>query len=85
MLRADPGKHLKTPGGRRAGSQRPNSRRLDDGPIGARIRKRNSQIIPQLIVTVLWYLVITSVLTFIQSRIERKFAKGERGFVAAQA
>ena len=34
---------------------------------------------------ILWYLVITSVLTFIQSRIERKFAKGERGFVAAQA
>ena len=49
------------------------------------IYNQNFQIIPLLIVAVLWYLVITSVLTFIQSRIERKFAKGERGFVAAQA
>lgn len=49
------------------------------------IYNQNFQIIPLLIVAVLWYLVITSILTFIQSRIERKFAKGERGFVAAQA
>lgn len=49
------------------------------------IYNQNFQIISLLIVAVLWYLVITSVLTFIQSRIERKFAKGERGFVAAQA
>ena len=49
------------------------------------IYNQNFQIIPLLIVAVLWYLVITSVLTFIQSHIERKFAKGERGFVAAQA
>ena len=49
------------------------------------IYNQNFQIIPLLIVAVLWYLVITSVLTFIQSRIERKFAKSERGFVAAQA
>ena len=49
------------------------------------IYNQNFQIIPLLIVAVLWYLVITSVLTFIQSRIERKFAKGERGVVAAQA
>lgn len=49
------------------------------------IYNQNFQIIPLLIVAVLWYLVITSVLTFIQSRIEKKFAKGERGFIAPQA
>lgn len=43
------------------------------------IYNQNFQIIPLLIVAVIWYLVITSVLTLIQARIERRFAKGERG------
>ena len=34
VLRADSAEHLKTPGGRRACRQRPNGRRLDDGPVG---------------------------------------------------
>lgn len=48
------------------------------------IYNQNFQIIPLLIVAVIWYLVITSILTVIQSRIEKRFAKGERGAIQAQ-
>ncbi len=47
------------------------------------IYNQNFQIIPLLIVAVIWYLVITSVLTVIQARIEKRFAKGERGAAPA--
>ena len=47
------------------------------------IYNQNFQIIPLLIVAVIWYLVITSVLTFVQARIEKRFAKGERGAAPA--
>ncbi len=47
------------------------------------IYNQNFQIIPLLIVAVIWYLVITSVLTFVQARIEKRFAKGERSAAPA--
>ena len=47
------------------------------------IYNQNFQIIPLLIVAVIWYLVITSVLTFVQARSEKRFAKGERGAAPA--
>jgi polar amino acid transport system permease protein len=40
------------------------------------IYSRNFQTIPLLIVAAIWYLLLTSVLTFVQSRIERRFARG---------
>lgn len=42
------------------------------------IYNQNFQIIPLLIVAVIWYLVLTSVLTVIQSRIEKRFSRGGR-------
>lgn len=46
------------------------------------IYNQNFEIIPLLLVAVIWYLVITSILTVVQSRIERHFRRGERDFVA---
>ena len=43
------------------------------------IYNENFQIIPLLMVAVIWYLVITSVLTVVQSRIERHYNRSERG------
>lgn len=40
------------------------------------IYSRNFQTIPLLIVAAVWYLLLTSILTFAQSRIERRFARG---------
>ena len=37
------------------------------------------QIIPLLMVAVVWYLIITSLLSLIQVRIECYYARGERG------
>lgn len=42
------------------------------------IYNENFQIIPLLLVAVIWYLVITSVLTVVQAKIERHYRKGER-------
>lgn len=49
------------------------------------IYNQNFQIIPLLIVAVIWYLVITSVLTFVQTRIERRFNRGDRSGAPAGA
>lgn len=51
------------------------------------IYNENFQIIPLLIVAVIWYLVITSVLTLVQARIERHYRRGERnsGYVPEPA
>jgi polar amino acid transport system permease protein len=40
------------------------------------IYSRNFQTIPLLIVAAIWYLLLTSVLTLVQTRIERRFARG---------
>lgn len=50
------------------------------------IYNENFQIIPLLMVAVIWYLVITSVLTVVQSRIERHYRKSERnsGYTPAE-
>ena len=40
------------------------------------IYSRNFQTIPLLIVAAIWYLLLTSVLTLIQGRIEKRFARG---------
>lgn len=42
------------------------------------ISSRTFQTIPLLLVACLWYLAVTSVMTAIQSRIEKRFARGER-------
>ncbi|WP_443743647.1 amino acid ABC transporter permease [Sutterella sp.] len=42
------------------------------------IYNENFQIIPLLLVAVIWYLVITSVLTVVQAKIERHYRRGER-------
>lgn len=42
------------------------------------IYNRTFEVIPLLMVTVLWYLFITSVLSVIQSRIERYYARGDQ-------
>ncbi|MGW6172263.1 amino acid ABC transporter permease [Arthrobacter sp. NPDC055138] len=42
------------------------------------IYNRTFQIIPLLIVASIWYLVMTTVLSMIQSRIERRYARGDR-------
>lgn len=47
------------------------------------IYNQNFQIIPLLLVAVIWYLVITSVLSLIQARIERYYAKSDRAAGAA--
>lgn len=43
------------------------------------IYNENFQIIPLLLVAVIWYLVITSVLTVLQSRIEKHYGKSDKG------
>ncbi|QUQ70123.1 amino acid ABC transporter permease [Kutzneria sp. CA-103260] len=40
------------------------------------IYSRNFQTIPLLIVAAIWYLLLTSVLTLVQGRIEKRFARG---------
>jgi polar amino acid transport system permease protein len=44
--------------------------------VVGQIYAQNYKVIPLLIVAAIWYLVCTSVLTLIQSRIERKYARG---------
>lgn len=43
------------------------------------VYNRTFEVIPLLIVAVLWYLLITSILNVAQSAIERHYARGERG------
>lgn len=40
------------------------------------ISSRTFEIIPLLLVASIWYLVVTTVLTFVQTRIERRFSRG---------
>lgn len=42
------------------------------------VYNRTFQFIPLLVVAVIWYLLITSILNLIQSKIEKYFAKGDR-------
>jgi len=42
------------------------------------IYARTYQVIPLLIVACIWYLIMTSILTVIQVRLERRFARGGR-------
>jgi polar amino acid transport system permease protein len=42
------------------------------------ISARTFQIIPLLIVASIWYLLVTTVLTVIQTRVERRFSRGSR-------
>jgi polar amino acid transport system permease protein len=42
------------------------------------ISSRTFQVIPLLIVASIWYLIVTTVLTMIQSRIERRYSRGSR-------
>jgi len=49
------------------------------------IYNRTFEIIPLLMVAVIWYLFITSILNLGQSYIERYYARGERHSVAGQA
>ena len=41
------------------------------------VYNRTFQVIPLLLVAVLWYLLITSLLNVFQSMIERHYARGE--------
>jgi polar amino acid transport system permease protein len=43
------------------------------------VYNRTFQVIPLLMVAVVWYLLITSILNAVQSVIERHYARGERG------
>ncbi|MFQ0812372.1 amino acid ABC transporter permease [Brucella anthropi] len=43
------------------------------------IYNRTFEVVPMLLVAVLWYLLITSVLNVVQSAIERHYSRGERG------
>lgn len=43
------------------------------------VYNRTFQVIPMLMVAVLWYLFITSILNVFQSAIERYYARGEKG------
>lgn len=45
------------------------------------VYNRTFQVIPLLMVAVLWYLLITSLLSVVQSAIERYYARGEGGIV----
>lgn len=47
------------------------------------VYNRTFQIIPLLLVAVLWYLIVTSILNVVQSFIERHYARGLRGTIAA--
>lgn len=42
------------------------------------ISARTFQIIPLLIVASLWYIIVTTILTLVQTRIERRFSRGTR-------
>jgi polar amino acid transport system permease protein len=42
------------------------------------VYNRTFQVIPLLMVAVLWYLLITSILNAVQSAIERRYARGDR-------
>jgi polar amino acid transport system permease protein len=42
----------------------------------------NFQTIPLLITVSIWYLVVTSILTIVQTRVERYFGRGSRGAFA---
>ncbi len=42
------------------------------------ISSRTFQIIPLLILASIWYLIVTTILTMIQSRIERRYSRGNR-------
>ena len=48
------------------------------------IYNRNFKVVPLLIVAVLWYLAVFSVLSFVQSRLERHYSRGHAGSGAAQ-
>ncbi len=43
------------------------------------IYNRTFEVMPMLLVAVLWYLLITSILTFFQGMIERHYNRGDRG------
>jgi polar amino acid transport system permease protein len=43
------------------------------------IYNRTFEVIPMLMVAVIWYLIITSILNVVQGFIERYYARGERG------
>ena len=48
------------------------------------IYNRTFEVIPLLLVAVIWYLAITSILNVVQSRIERHYGRGhDRTAVAA--
>lgn len=49
------------------------------------IYNRTFEVIPMLLVAVIWYLLITSVLNVAQSAIERHYNRGERGEAAKDA
>ncbi len=49
------------------------------------VYNRTFQVIPLLMVAVLWYLLITSLLNVVQSAIERYYARGEGGASAPMA
>jgi polar amino acid transport system permease protein len=44
----------------------------------SQIYAANYKTIPLLIVASIWYLIVTTVLTMIQSRIERRYSRGSR-------
>ena len=48
------------------------------------IYNRTFEVMPMLMVAVLWYLFITSILGFGQSAIERYYNRGERGGAVAK-
>lgn len=48
------------------------------------IYNQNFEIIPLLLVAVIWYLVITSILTVVQARIEQRFRRGDRDYMPAE-
>ena len=43
------------------------------------VYNRTFQVIPMLMVAVIWYLLITSILNFVQAAIERRYARGYDG------
>ncbi|QFU17525.1 amino acid ABC transporter permease [Microvirga thermotolerans] len=49
------------------------------------VYNRTFEVIPMLMVAVIWYLVVTSILNIGQSFIERYYARGERGSSADEA
>ena len=49
---------------------------LDLLATAQQIYGRNFQQIPMLIVASIWYLALTTVLTFVQSRLEKRMSKG---------